>query len=483
MTCFIAVSIVFALSAMPALMFYRWHLDLAVRPEPLRFLLLAAAFIPAYSLFAVLYMTFSAWACKVLGWRPPSRADLIIADLPRPLRNWARYAIMGHLVRVVAGTFFRSTPVWVWYMRRNGARVGRHVWINSLQVGDECLLDIGDEVVIGSGVHLSGHTVERGMVRLAPATLGSGTVIGVGAYVGIGVITGVGTQVGALSVVPKHEVLGAGRTYAGIPARLVDGGPGEETEPELEIDEHHLRDLVEPEIPTVFLVPGIDGTADLFYRQIPLLAKQFNVVAFPLPNKRMASMDDLVSDFAELIRETSPGPVILCGESFGGALSLSLGLRHPELVRALVIVNSFPYLDNRLQLLAAPRLLRLIPWGAMPLARRLTEHRIHSSHVGEDELREFRQRTRSIEREGYIRRMQIVSGHDVRNDLHRIKAPTLFLAGTEDRLVPSARWATYMGERVPDSEVMLLDGYGHCCLINHDLDVGRIVADWWDRRS
>ncbi len=245
----------------------------------------------------------------------------------------------------------------------------------------------------------------------------------------------------------------------------------------------HLRDISPPGVETVLLVPGLDGTAELFYRQIPLLAEHFDVVAFPLPDHPDASLAELADELAELIDEVGHDGALLLGESFGGALSLQVALRHPELVKGLVIVNSFPYLDNRLQLLAAPRLLRLIPWGAMPLARRLTEHRIHSSHVGEDELREFRQRTRSIDREGYIRRMQIVRGHDVRNDLHRIKAPTLFLAGTEDRLVPSARWATYMGERVPDSEVMLLDGYGHCCLINHDLDVGRIVADWWDRRS
>ncbi len=479
-SCFVVVSAVFAVSVLPALLFYRWHLELAIRPETVRLLLLAAAFIPAYALFAVVYMTLSAWSCNLLGWRPPDRADLVIAELSRPLRNWARYAIMGHLVRVLAGTFFRSTPVWVWYMRRNGARVGRHVWINSLQVGDECLLDIGDEVVIGSGVHLSGHTVERGMVRLAPIVLGSGTVVGVGSQVGIGVTTGVGTQIGALSVVPKHETLEAGRVYAGIPARPVDRRVAAEPVPEVESAEHHLRDLVEPEIPTVFLVPGIDGTAELFYRQIPVLAKRFNVVAFPLPNKRMASLDDLVSDFAQLIRETSPGPVILCGESFGGALSLSLGLQHPELVRALVIVNSFPYLDNRVQLALAPRLTRLIPWVAMPFIRRFTEHRIHSAHTLDEDLAEFRARMRGVERDGYVRRLELLRDYDIRSQLGRLTMPVLLVAGTDDRLVPSARWARYMGDRIPNATVMFLEGYGHCCLINHDLDLSVIIDDWLD---
>ncbi len=245
----------------------------------------------------------------------------------------------------------------------------------------------------------------------------------------------------------------------------------------------HLHDISPPDVDTIVLVPGIDGTAELFYRQIPLLARHFDVVAFPLPDRPDATMEDLADDLALLVDEVGHNGALLLGESFGGALSLHVALRHPERVKGLVIVNSFPYLDNRLQLLAAPQLLRVLPWGAMPLARRLTEHRIHSAHVDADDLREFRRRTRSIDRDGYIRRMQLVRGHDVRDELEQITAPTLFVAGTDDKLVPSARWAEFMGERVPGAEVLLLDGYGHCCLINHDLDVGRIVADWWDRRS
>ncbi len=224
LSCFVVESVIVGLAALPAAYFFRWHLALDIQPHALRLFLLAAALLPAYLLFALLFMWLSAEATALLRWRPPPRADLPIAELPLDLRRWARYAIMSHLVRVVGGPIFRSTPIWVWYMRRNGAKIGKHVWINSLQVGDECLLDFGDEVVIGSGVHLSGHTVERGLVRLAPVVLGPGTNVGVGAHVGIGVTTGAKTQIGSMSVVPKHAVLEAGRTYAGIPVRPVDHG-------------------------------------------------------------------------------------------------------------------------------------------------------------------------------------------------------------------------------------------------------------------
>jgi acetyltransferase-like isoleucine patch superfamily enzyme len=107
-------------------------------------------------------------------------------------------------------------------MRWNGARLGRRVWVNSLGVTDHCLLEFGDDVVIGAGVHLSGHTVERGVVRTAPVKIGAGSTIGVNAHVEIGADIGPMCQVGSLSMVPKFSVLSEAGTYVGVPARRLE---------------------------------------------------------------------------------------------------------------------------------------------------------------------------------------------------------------------------------------------------------------------
>jgi len=246
---------------------------------------------------------------------------------------------------------------------------------------------------------------------------------------------------------------------------------------------HHLRDLVSPGTRTLVLVPGLDGTALLFYRQIPLLAERFHVVAFPLPNQSDRTMADLVAELRTLVAEVSDGGAILCGESFGGALSLSFALAHPELTRGLVIVNSFSRVDQRLRLRLAPYALRALPWGAMPLVRRFTERRLQSPHALPEDLHEFRERSRQIGREGYIRRLEILADYDVRDRLVDVRAPTLFLAGDRDKLVPSVREARFMSERVPDAELKILEGYGHICLINHDLSLLDHIGPWWDRAT
>lgn len=45
---------------------------------------------------------------------------------------------------------------------------------------DHNLLDFGDGVVIGANVHVSGHTVEAGVVKTAPVRPGRGVTVGWG---------------------------------------------------------------------------------------------------------------------------------------------------------------------------------------------------------------------------------------------------------------------------------------------------------------
>jgi len=179
------------------------------------------AFIPAYLLFAFFLMLLSALATRFTGWRAPMDAEMRIDELDWPLLNWARYTISIHLVRIFAGLVFRATPLWTMYMKWNGAQIGRRVFVNSLWVTDHNLVEFGNDVVIGSEVHLSGHTVESGVVKTGRVRLDDNVMVGVSSIVSIGVEAGPGCQIGALSFVPKFSKLEAGQTYAGIPVRLI----------------------------------------------------------------------------------------------------------------------------------------------------------------------------------------------------------------------------------------------------------------------
>lgn len=190
------------------------------------------AAIPSYALFAITLMFASAVATRATGWRTRPDAKLRLADLDWPLLDWVRYMVATHIVRLFAGTLFRGTPIWSAYLRLNGARVGRRVYVNSLAVSDHNLLEFGDDVVIGGDVHLSGHTVEGGYVKTGRVCLRNHVTIGLGSVIGIGATIGPDVQIGALSLVPKHVTLDTRGVYVGVPARrLADRSEPREGDP------------------------------------------------------------------------------------------------------------------------------------------------------------------------------------------------------------------------------------------------------------
>lgn len=214
-------SLVFAFSVLPAALF--WELfDWSYPNDVAEIVVRSVAFLPTYLIFAFCLMVLSAWSTRMTGWRTPVDAEMAIAELGWPLLDWARYMTSVHVVRLFAGAVFRATPLWTFYLRLNGARLGRGVFVNSLAVNDHNLLEFEDYVVIGDDVHLSGHTVERGVVKTARVHLGRNVTIGLGSVVGIGVVAGDNAQVGALSLVPKFSRLEANTTYVGTPVRRLE---------------------------------------------------------------------------------------------------------------------------------------------------------------------------------------------------------------------------------------------------------------------
>lgn len=188
-----------------------------------RFVALAVGLLPMYVVCAFTLAVATALAIRLLGWRTAAGLDVPIAAYEWPLLDWARRAMCTHVVRLLVAGPFRGTPLWSYFMRLNGAAMGRGVWVNSLAVIDHELLSFGDGTVVGHDVHLSGHTVEDGRLKTGTVRVGRRVTIGVGAVIGVDVEIGDHCRVGALSFVPKHSRLEAGATYIGIPAHRLPG--------------------------------------------------------------------------------------------------------------------------------------------------------------------------------------------------------------------------------------------------------------------
>ena len=213
--------VVCGLSAIPVIVLWVQLSRFLTSHPRLQIIVWSSALIPSYIIFALALIIVSPLIVRLVGWRTPPDAELRIADLDWPLLDFVRYAAANHLVRLLAGAFFHASPIWTTHLRLAGARLGRRVYVNSLELNDYNLLEFEDDVVIGAGVHLSGHTVEAAIVKTGRVHLGRNTTVGVNSIVEIGVTTGPNCEIGALSFVPKNTKLEADATYAGIPAKRI----------------------------------------------------------------------------------------------------------------------------------------------------------------------------------------------------------------------------------------------------------------------
>lgn len=231
-------------------------------------------------------------------------------------------------------------------------------------------------------------------------------------------------------------------------------------------------------------VPGLDGTGLLFYRQTRVLHHRHRVLTYRLRDDA-PTMASLVSDLAHHLDVAVPdgSPVVMVGESFGGALAMSFAIAHPERVRELVILNSFSRITPRAKLQLALMAMRLVPWRTMQWVRTLTAARLHSAHTHAEEIERFLLLTRGTSREGYRNRLRILTQYDLRPALHALRVPTLFLAADEDHLIPSVREGRYMASRVPNGTLRILEGHGHGCFLAPDLNLEHLLHEWASRRT
>jgi pimeloyl-ACP methyl ester carboxylesterase len=227
--------------------------------------------------------------------------------------------------------------------------------------------------------------------------------------------------------------------------------------------------------PAFVYVPGIEGTGQLFYKQVDDLARDHTVITFPLRRHGRYGLEQLVSDLVWIIRDAGFERATVLGESFGGLVVLAAALAHPECFERLILVNTFPRFEQQAKIKLGVALFSILPYPVMKAYRKMTAQRtLFDSQVGEADRRACRERTRAVTGEGYLSRMRIIRDTDLRERLSEIKVPTLVVASTADRLLNAVGGAKIMASAIERARLKLLEGAGHLALVSN----GVRVRDW-----
>lgn len=232
-------------------------------------------------------------------------------------------------------------------------------------------------------------------------------------------------------------------------------------------------------LPLLVYIAGMDGTGELFYKQIPALCEAYRVVTFRLRDRSDATFEDLTDDVAAIIKETGEAQASIVGESFGGTIAMTFALRYPEMTERLIVINSFPYYRRRLRINLAARLALVAPYKmAVPFRLCMASLGLWMDGVTGEDRRRVLQALRSVEMKSYARRLQLIAEVNIADRLAEIEAPALFIAATRDLLVGSVREAKLMALRIPDATVSIIQGAGHACLLGNRVQLSKLLAAW-----
>ena len=228
-------------------------------------------------------------------------------------------------------------------------------------------------------------------------------------------------------------------------------------------------------LPVIFSCP-LNTTRENWRLQVePLTAAGYRVVLWDYrghgrsdapPEPGSYSIEHVVDDLGRVLDSAAPGePAVLAGLSFGGLASLHFVLRHPERVRALVLIDSGPGFKNpkaqaRWQASCEKTSSFIEAKGMAEFAARATE-----LTVGRDpELPAARAAQAAIAAQashGLAEFGRRIAGPapPVIDELSSIECPALVIVGEKDEAY--LRAAEVMTAKLPQAESITLAGAGH----------------------
>lgn len=169
------------------------------------------------------YAAFGVALCGLTVVVKRALGSLRPGDYPLVSIQGARWAVPARLVDVCHRLFvhfFTGTPLVSLWFALLGAKVGRRAMINTLDLSDWDLLQIGDDAILGAGSVVIAHVAEQGRLRLAPVVIGAGATVGRDAIVLPGAKLGEGAVLGAQSLLAKGKAIPNAEVWVGAPAEL-----------------------------------------------------------------------------------------------------------------------------------------------------------------------------------------------------------------------------------------------------------------------
>jgi pimeloyl-ACP methyl ester carboxylesterase len=224
----------------------------------------------------------------------------------------------------------------------------------------------------------------------------------------------------------------------------------------------------------IVLIHGSGGNAHLWQKAMGGLENEYDSLAVDLPGhgksqgqgmKSIPEYGEFLKDFLDALGMER---VVLGGHSLGGGIVQDFALKHPEKLRAILLIGTgarlrvLPEALERTRQMAEGKIEpRFDPWG---FARGVTREVLAEAE------REWAQTTPLARFQDLVACDQF----DAMKEVAEIRLPALIICGREDSLTP-IKYSEYLKGKISGSKMEVIEGAGHMVMLEAPEALSRMI--------
>jgi len=185
----------------------------------------------------------------------------------------------------------------------------------------------------------------------------------------------------------------------------------------------------------IVMLPGLDGTGELFSPMLPLLVADYRVISLPL-----AGGQDYQT-LTEYVQGKLPNEdFVLLAESFSGPIAARIAQTPPTSLRGVIFVATFLSPPVAV-LLGVAQSLPLTRLSRLPFSAALIRWLMLGSQSSDELLEQFRSIVEHLPAEVVQGRIRAI--RELRLPEFYSALPALYIQARRDRLIPEVKWREF----------------------------------------
>lgn len=240
--------------------------------------------------------------------------------------------------------------------------------------------------------------------------------------------------------------------------------------------------------PAIVFSHGLLMDLEMFAPQVAALKEHYRCICWDERGHGRTAGDalapftyyDSADDLIALLDHLGVESAVLAGMSQGGYLSLRCALRHPQRVRALILIDTQAQTEDAAKTAGYKQLLDA--WAQQglpqPVADMIAQIVLGAGWPGTPQ---WQQKWRGWQAHNLMGSFQTLTGRDdISDQLGAITVPALIVHGDADMAITLDR-AQDMAKRLDDAQLVVVPGAGHAANLTHPQPVNAAIVEFLDR--